>query len=158
MTGKEWHISQLCACVCVCAHNHSAVFDSLRPYRLSPPGSSVHGILQARILEWVANPFSRGSSRPNDQTQVSCIAGRFLTIWTFDGKVMQLREWKWSFSVRLSATPWPVAFPSPLSMEFSRQEYWSGLPIPSPGDLPNPGIEPKSPTLQADSLPSEPPG
>ena len=43
-------------------------------------------------------------------------------------------------------------------MEFSRQEYWSGLPFPSPGDLPNPGIEPGSPTLQADALPSEPPG
>ena len=43
-------------------------------------------------------------------------------------------------------------------MEFSRQEYWSGLPFPSPGDLPNPGIEPRSPTLQADALPSEPPG
>ena len=43
-------------------------------------------------------------------------------------------------------------------MEFSRQEYWSGLPFPSPGDLPNPGIEPRSPTLQADSLSSEPPG
>ena len=44
------------------------------------------------------------------------------------------------------------------SMEFSRQEYWSGLPFPSPGDLPNPGIEPRSPALQADALPSEPPG
>ena len=47
---------------------------------------------------------------------------------------------------------------APLSMEFSRQEYWSGLPFPSPGYLPNPQIEPKSPTLQADSLPSESPG
>ena len=47
----------------------------------SPPGSSVHGILQARILEWVAIPFSRGSSQPRDQTQVFCIAGRFFTIW-----------------------------------------------------------------------------
>ena len=46
-----------------------------------PPGSSVHGILQARILEWVAVPFSRGSSHPRDQTQVSCIAGRFFAIW-----------------------------------------------------------------------------
>ena len=46
-----------------------------------PPGSSVHGILQARILEWVAMPFSRGSSPPRDQTQVSCIADRFFTIW-----------------------------------------------------------------------------
>ena len=43
-------------------------------------------------------------------------------------------------------------------MEFSRQEYWSGLPFPSPGDLPDPGIEPGSPTLRADTLPSEPPG
>ena len=48
--------------------------------------------------------------------------------------------------------------PAPLSMEFSRQEYWSGLPFPSPGDLPNSGIEPRSPALQADSLPSESPG
>ena len=46
----------------------------------SPPGSFVHGILQARILEWVASPFSRGSSQPGDQTWVSCIAGRFFTI------------------------------------------------------------------------------
>ena len=46
----------------------------------------------------------------------------------------------------------------PLSMEFSRQEYWGELPFPSPGDFPNPGIEPRSPVLQADSLPSEPPG
>ena len=51
------------------------------------------------------------------------------------------------------ATPWTVAHQAPLSMGFSRQEYLSGLPFPSPGDLPNPGIEPRSPTLQADSLP-----
>ena len=60
--------------------------------------------------------------------------------------------------VRLFATPWTVAYQAPQSMEFSRQEYWSGLPFPSPGDLPNPGIEPGSPVLQADALPSEPPG
>ena len=47
---------------------------------------------------------------------------------------------------------------APLSMGFSRQEYWSGLPFPSPGDFPDPGIKPRSPALQADSLPSEPPG
>ena len=64
-----------------------------------------------------------------------------------------------SFSrVRLFATPWTVARLAPLSMGFSRQEYWCGLPCPPPGDLPDPGIEPKSPTLQADSIPSEPPG
>ena len=61
-------------------------------------------------------------------------------------------------SVQLSATPWTAACQPPLSMEFSRHEYWSGLPFHSPKDLPDPGIEPMSPTLQADSLPSEPPG
>ena len=60
--------------------------------------------------------------------------------------------------VRLFVTPWTVAYQAPPSMEISRQEYWSGLPFPSPGDLPDPGIEPRSPTLQADALPSEPPG
>ena len=58
--------------------------------------------------------------------------------------------------VRLFATPWTVAYHAPPSMGFSRQEYWSGLLFPSPGDLPNPGIEPRSPALQADALPSEP--
>ena len=55
-------------------------------------------------------------------------------------------------------TPWTITYQAPWSMGFSRQEYWSGLPFPSPGDLPNPGIEPGSPTWQADSLSSEPPG
>ena len=52
-----------------------------------------------------------------------------------------------------SVTPWTVARQAPLSMEFSRQEHWSGLPFHSPGDLPNPGIKPISPALQAESLP-----
>ena len=60
--------------------------------------------------------------------------------------------------VRLFVTPWTVAHQASPSMEVSRQEYWSGLPFPSPGDLPDPGIEPGSPALQADALPSEPPG
>ena len=60
--------------------------------------------------------------------------------------------------VRLFATPWTVACQAPQSMEFSRQEYWSGLPLPSPRDLLNPGVGPGSPALQADTLPSEPPG
>ena len=59
--------------------------------------------------------------------------------------------------VRLFATPWTVAHQAPQFMEFSRQEYWSGLSFPSPEDLPNPGIEPGAPALQADALPSEPP-
>ena len=60
--------------------------------------------------------------------------------------------------VRLFATPWTVARQAPLSMGFSRQECWSGLPFPSLGDLPNPGIEHGSPALQADASSSEPPG
>ena len=60
--------------------------------------------------------------------------------------------------VQLFVTPWTVAYQAPQSMEFSRQEFWSGLPFPSPGDLPDPGIEPWTPELQADALPSEPSG
>ena len=92
----------------------------------SPTGSSVDEILQARMLDWVAIFFSRGSSWPSDQTQVSHTAGKLFTIWV-------TRE----------------------SMGFSRQEYWSGLPFSSPGDLPDPEIEPRSPALQADSLLAE---
>ena len=54
--------------------------------------------------------------------------------------------------VRLFATPWTVGHQAPASMGFPRQQYWSGLPFPSPGDLPDPGIEPRSPALQADAL------
>ena len=60
--------------------------------------------------------------------------------------------------VRLFATLWAVAHQASPSMGFSRRKYWSGLPFPSPGDLPDPGIEPRSPALQADALTSEPPG
>ena len=60
--------------------------------------------------------------------------------------------------VLVFATPWTVAHQDPLSMEFFGQEYWSGLPFPCPENLSNPEIEPRSPALQADSLPSEPPG
>ena len=204
----------------------------------SPPGFSVHGVLQAGILEWVVIPFSRGSSGPRDWTQVSCIAGRFfyclshqrsyteahtqkgLALWVNDllspvflpgeshrwrslvgysprvAKTEQLHfhfhyhlldlikfcfwtcafvfsEIWWSkgacvrveevlviwvsavpccptdamlmpshFShVWLFVTPWTVVPQAPRSMRFSRQEYWSGLPCPSPGDLRNQGIE-----------------
>ena len=60
--------------------------------------------------------------------------------------------------VRLFVTPWTIAYQAPPFMGFSRQEYWSGLPLPSPGDFPDPGIEPRSPALRVDSLPSEPTG
>ena len=72
--------------------------------------------------------------------------------WHVERKVKSLSR------VQLFATPWTVSYQAPLSMEFSRREYWSGLPFASPGDRPDIGIEPRSPTLQADALPSEPPG
>ena len=59
---------------------------------------------------------------------------------------------------RLFLSPWTIAYHTPPSMGFSRQEYWNGLPFPSPGSLPNPGIEPGSPELQTDTLLSEPQG
>ena len=76
-----------------------------------------------------------------------------------DKEILYLYESE-SFSVVSdSATPWTAAHQAPLSMGgFSRQEYWSGLPCPPPGELPNPRIEPRSPALQADSLPAGPPG
>ena len=83
---------------------------------------TVLGILQARILECVVIPFSRGSSQLRDGTQISCIAGRFFII----------------------------------SVTKDIQEYWSGYPIPSPEDVPKPGIELWSPALKPDSLPAEP--
>ena len=65
----------------------------------------------------------------------------------------------YSFScIQLFLTPWTVAHQAPLFKAFSRQKYWSELPFPSPGDLPDPGIEPRPPALQTDSLRSEPPG
>ena len=74
---------------------------------------------------------------------------------------LQCRRKKESEVAHLCPTlwiPWTVVYQASLSMGFSRQEYWSGLPFPSPGDLPDPGIKPRSPALQAGALPSEPPG
>ena len=103
MKWSEVKVTQLCLTLC------------------DPMDYIVHEILQARILEWVAFPFSRESSQSRDRTQVSCIAGRFFTSWA-------PRE---------------------------AQEHWSGQLVPSPADLPDPRIEPGSPALQADSLPTE---
>ena len=114
----------------------------------SPPGSFVQRILQASILQWVAMPSSRGSSWPRDGTQVSC-----LLHWQV-GSLPLHAAWETPFvffcacelshfsCVQLFVTSWTVAHQAPLSMEFSRQAYWNGLPCPSPGDLPDPGIEP----------------
>ena len=65
--------------------SHSVISNYLLPINCNPPGSSVHGILQARRLEWIAIPFSRGSSQHRDRAWVSCIAGRFFITWATKG-------------------------------------------------------------------------
>ena len=87
----------------------------------SPPGSSLHGISQARVLEWVAKTFSRASSWPWDRTCVSCIVRQILN---HQGK------WKRLSRVWLFATPWTI---TPPSIGFPRKEYWRGLPVSPPG-------------------------
>ena len=202
-----------------CVLSCSVMLDSCHPVNCSPPGSSVHGIVQARILEWLPCPPPGESSQLRDWTYYSKIikadqenltslqwcktihCNLILKIWdgysyafksefnstdisdrvrvTWIGfksllilstkpqttgetdksktknkaqrkkPIRPHREWVKSLSrVWLFATPWTVAHQAPPSMGFSRQEYWSGLPCPSPGDLPNPGIEPGSPTLR----------
>ena len=76
--------------VCIFAQSCLTLYD---PMDCSPSGSSVHGILQERILEWVAIPFSSGSSWLRDRTWVSCIAGRFFTVWATIFELKQSREW-----------------------------------------------------------------
>ena len=100
------------------------------PVNCSLPGACVHGILQARTLEWVAISFSNAWKWKVKAKSLSCV-------W-------------------LLVTSWTAAYQAPPSMGFSRQEYWSGVPFPFLGHLPNPGMEPRSSALQADSLPSEP--
>ena len=121
----------------------------------SPPGSSVHGILQARILEWVAVLF-RGSSKSGDLPNPGIKPASLLSFELAGGLFTTSANWeakeglvnvKSLSRARLFATPGTVAYQAPLPMGFSRQEYWNGLPFPSPGDLPDPGIEPRSPTL-----------
>ena len=114
----------------------------------SPAGSSVHGIFQARKLDWVAISFSKGSSQPRDGSRISCIARRVFTTEPL-GKPLCVCTLSHFSHVRLFATLWTVAHQDPLSTGFSRQEYWSGLPCPPPGDLLKPGIEPTSFTSPA---------
>ena len=124
----------------------------------NPPGSSVHGILQARILDWVAMLSSRSSSGPRDQTRVSfvsctgrrvlypsCHLGRHVLCAVLSHLVVSDPLRPHGLQPARLLCPWG----------FSRQEYWSGSPCPPSRDLPNPGIEPRSPALQADSLPSD---
>ena len=103
--------------------------------------------MQSNISQW--SKAGLGSDRPGLRLSPSCVnlASIFSIINCGGGLVTKL-------CLTLS-TPWTAAHQAPLSMGCSRQGYWSGLPFPSPGDLPDPKIEPRSPALQADSLPTE---
>ena len=137
-SGGGGLVAKLCPTVC----------DSMD---YGPPGFSVHGISQARILEQVAIFFSRGSSQPRDRACISCIAAGFFFVEPCENPSKSF-----SMKVKIKVVQSCLTLYDPK--EFSRLEYWSGQPFPSPGDLPNLGIEPWSPALQVDSLPDEPPG
>ena len=106
--------------------------------------------------KWVQSLGQEDPLEEGMATHSSTLAWRIP--WTEPWWAMVYGVTEWLSRVLLFATPWTVAYQAPWSMGFSRQEYWSGLPFPSLGDLPNPGIEPGSPELQTDALPSEPLG
>ena len=145
----------VCVCVCVCVLICSVVSDSLWPHGLQPtrllcPWDFLHKSTLQRI-------FPAQRSKPC-LLHLVLASGYFTTVPP--GKPLMLVKVKVYFlsRVQLFVNPWTVAHQAPLSMEFYRQDYWSGLPFPSPRELPDPGIEPRSPALQAASVPSEPPG
>ena len=126
------------------------------PVDCSPSYPCVPGILQVRILEWVTMTFSRDLPHPEIKAR-SPHCKQVLYHLSQLGSP-NISEVKSLIRVRLFATPWTVTYQASLSMGFSRKEYWSGLLFPSPGDLPDPGIEPGFPALETDALTSEPPG
>ena len=130
-----------CVCVCVCICGGFIIQSCLTlcsPMDCSPPGSSVHGILQARILKWVAMPSSRGSSPPRDRTQASRISGGFLTIWatrdmTFSPKTHPMEGCLEKLS-QLTQHPWLFwsLCPGQLLPPGGGWPSASVLPLPSP--------------------------
>ena len=124
------------------------------PINYTPPGSS-SSMGSCRQEYWSGLPFRTPGDLPDPGiTPMSpALAGSFF-ITEPPRKPVERKKGSAKSCLTL-AIPWTVACQAPLSMGFSRQEYWRGLPFPSPGDLPNPGIEPRSPTLQADALLTE---
>ena len=114
---------------CTRAKSIQSCLTLCNPMDSSPPGSSIQRILQARILEWVAISFSK-------------IYARLILFATMKKNSLSVMS-------QLFGTLWTVACQTSLSMRLSRQEYWSGLPFPFPGDLSGPGIKPRSLALQA---------
>ena len=171
---QEYSFHNLSFCLCEVAQSCPTLCN---PIDCSLPGSSVHGIFQARVLEWVAISFSRGSSQPRDRTQVSYIVGRRFTVWATSVRWGKCRGSLWGlrWSLQCSAVflllvyvcacmlnhvwlfviPWTIACQAPLSMGFSRQEYWSGFSCPPPWDLSRSGL---ASALAGRFFITEPPG
>ena len=136
-------------CLCVC--QSPSCVRHCDPMDCSPPGSPVHGILQARILEWVALPFSRGSSLPRTWKQISCIRGRFFAFWDTKEALCEYMC-PGNLDICCSCAVLPDCLihldRSPLGSfvyRISEAIIWSGLPFSLPGDLPDPGIKPVFP-------------
>ena len=111
---------------------------------------------------WSGLPFPSPGNLPNPGIKPTSLGSPALAggVFTTEPPGKPLTSGSVQFSSVASDSlrpPWTVAYEAPQSMGFSSQEYWSGLPFPSPGDLPDPGVEPRSPALQADALPSQPP-
>ena len=145
-----------------CSHSLKSSCDQPPSYHwcptlahLAPVSTCLHSHSHKEALGLLL-PLGTATLIPCKSPGESC---QTLTHKPLYSPLLFLSEVKLLSCARLFATPWTVAYQAPLSIGFfSRQEYWSGLQFPSPGDLPHPGIEPRSPTLQADSLTSEPPG
>ena len=124
-------------------------YNILNKYFFTCCETTESGSVELHMLScqsWNFLALVSGSSVKKASTLISYCLVSHTRLW-FGGLVAKLRP--------TLVTPWTVARQAPLSMGFSRQEYWSGLPFPPPGDLPNPGVEPRSPAWQADSLPTE---
>ena len=146
-------------CLCACVLCRSVLSDSLQPNGLQPT-RAVHGISQARISEWVVISFSRESCQPRDGmrvTCISCIAGGLFTIEPL-GKALSFKGFCCLVAKSYLTLCNPVDHQALLSTGFPRQEYWSGLPFPSPEDHPDSEIEPASPALAGRFFTTEPLG
>ena len=119
----------------------------------------LYQLLLLHLVSLGSNNLSDFMSHPQ---KCKLLSSLFLYSWCLEHGIIWWNSNKMKVKVKslsrvwLFATPWMVAYQAPWSMGFSRQEHWRGLPFPSPGDLPNPGIEPGSLALEADALQSEP--
>ena len=152
----------VCVCVCVCVQLLSHVWLFCNPINFSQAGSSVQEIFQGTpelpfpTLEDLPHPGIKSTSLVSP----ALADGFFLPyiLLTILIKYFAVCVNGSIMSNSFFVTPWTVALKAPLSLEFSRQKHWNRLTFPTPGDLPDPRIEPRPPTLQADYLPCELPG